>query len=54
MLSYLLACVKRGRHVTCDLLKTTFATTSASGDTRKETKKVVRKSSGATVGVAFW
>ena len=52
VLSYLLACLKRGRHVTCDVLETTLATTTANGDTRKETKKVRRKSSGATVGVA--
>ena len=51
MLSYLLACLKRGRHVICDLLETTLATTTANGDTRKETKKVIRKSSGATLGV---
>ena len=38
--------------MTCDLLETTLATTTANGDTRKETKKVIRKSSEATVGVA--
>ena len=52
MLSYLLACLKRGRHVPCGLLETTLTTTTANGDTRKETKLVIRKSSGATVGVA--
>ena len=41
------------RHVTRDLLETTLATTTtANGDTRKETKNLIRKSSGATVDVA--
>ena len=44
---------RTSRHVTCDLLETTLATTTtANGDTRKETKKLIRKSSGATVDVA--
>ena len=54
MFSYLLACLKSERHVTCDLHETTFATTTDNGDTRKKTKKDIRKYSGETVGVAFW
>ena len=34
-----------------DILETTLATTTANGDMRKETKKVIRKSSGAILGV---
>ena len=40
--------------MTCDLHETTFATTTDNGDTRKKTKKDIRKYSGETVGVAFW
>ena len=52
--SHLRACLKSGRHVTCDLLETTLETTTDNGYTREETKKDVRKSSGATVSAAFW
>ena len=38
----------------CDLLETTLATTTDNGYTREETKKDVRKLSGATVSAAFW
>ena len=38
-------------HVTCDLY---FVTTKDNGDTREETKNDKRKSSGETVGVAFF
>ena len=52
--SYLLACPKSERHVTCDLLDFTFVTTTSTRDTREETKKNKGKSSGEAVGVAFW
>ena len=52
--SHLRAYLKSGRHVTCDLLETTLETTTDNGYTREETKKDVRKSSGATVSAAFW
>ena len=52
MFSYLPACLNSERHLTCDLHETTFATTMDNGDTRKETKKDIRKSSGETLGVA--
>ena len=45
---------RTSRHVTCDLLETTLATTTDNGYAREETKKNVRKSSGATVSAAFW
>ena len=54
MFSYLLACPKSERHVTCDLHDFTFVTTTYNRDTREETKKDKRKSSEKTVGVAFW
>ena len=54
MFSYLLGFSKNERHVTCDLHETAFATTTDNGDTRKKTKKDIRKYSGETVGVAFW
>ena len=54
MFLHLLACLKSGRHVTCDHLQTTFVTTTDNGDAREETNKNKRKSSGETVGVAFW
>ena len=38
-------------HVTCDLY---FVTTKDNGNTREETKNDKRKSSGETVGVAFF
>ena len=40
--------------MTSDLLETTFATTTDHGDTREEAKTDKKKSSGTTVGVAFW
>ena len=52
--SYLRACLKSERHVTCDLLETSLATTTDNGYTREETEKDVRKSSGATVSATFW
>ena len=51
LFSYLLACLKSDYHVTCDLY---FVTTTDNGDTREETKNDKRKSSGETVGVAFF
>ena len=41
-------------HVACDLLETTFATTTDHGDTREEATKDKKESSGATACVAFW
>ena len=41
-------------HVACDLLETTFATTTDHGDTREEAMKDKKESSGATACVAFW
>ena len=38
--SYLLACPKSERHVTCDLHDFTFVTTTYNRDTREETKKI--------------
>ena len=54
LFSYLLACLKSERHVTCDLHVTTSVTRTYNRDTREETKKDKRKSSEKTVGVAFW
>ena len=51
LFSYLLACLKSDYHVTCDLY---FVTTTDNGDTREETKNDQKKSSGETVGVAFF